>query len=386
MKQKKQKTLRLQGKKLSAGLLAAVLLCGIPEGRAEAATPFRYNGEISPEIAAAYTRVLDEMYTRLNVTPLGYPADDRSPDNVFEACGLADFEGDHVPELFAAYHSESFSTEYFEVWRWNGAKAVCLTKQEVEPLDGLRYFDGNIYWSNVYGTNIYSIRNQKWERIKYLRGDYGDEGLVFDGTYWIDDQKVSRTDYYNERSKWEIDRHEEAEISLGMGRYSLQDAMDLYQQLSARYAVPSSAKLKIDGKYYELDAYNIENRNYFKLRDIARLMTGTPKEASVEGDAHGVRIAMPLNPDMDENTYQPTGTELKRGMAKADVVNRQLTENYSGRLLPYMANGSNRYIAYAYTIQGNKYFSIQDIGILFDFSVSWDGAAKEVIINTSMPY
>ena len=39
-----------------------------------------------------------------------------------------------------------------------------------------------------------------------------------------------------------------------------------------------------------------------------------------------------------------------------------------------------------YNIRGNNYFKLRDLGMLFDFNVSWDAARNAVVINTSQSY
>jgi hypothetical protein len=40
----------------------------------------------------------------------------------------------------------------------------------------------------------------------------------------------------------------------------------------------------------------------------------------------------------------------------------------------------------AYHIDGNNYFKLRDIGEVFDFGVTWDGAQNTIAIDTSKPY
>ena len=40
----------------------------------------------------------------------------------------------------------------------------------------------------------------------------------------------------------------------------------------------------------------------------------------------------------------------------------------------------------AYTIDGNNYFKLRDIGQAFDFGIGWDNASKTITIDTSAGY
>ena len=40
----------------------------------------------------------------------------------------------------------------------------------------------------------------------------------------------------------------------------------------------------------------------------------------------------------------------------------------------------------AYNIDGNNYFKLRDIGMAFDFGVTWDGENNTIIIDTTRSY
>lgn len=369
-----------QGKVWKKGILALALVmaCMIPTKPVEAAPKYSYQGKVAPEVASAFTKVLEnDLYPRLHVTPLGYPADVYSPDYIFDACTLVDFENDNVPELLViygdGYHQEE-TYSYFdywrcEVWRWNGkaVERVFNHRVDYEPGYSLVKVDGRIYLTDHpvgVTTYIYGMQNHKLKQVKYLMGaqSVGDPVM-------IDDRLVTYEEYRAERDRWM--KNEEVLVD-----FTLQDAIQLFYQLSQRYATPSSAKLKVDGKYYTLDSYTIEGNNYFKLRDIAQLMVGTSKEASVQGDASGVRIGLSIDPVVDDDVYVSTGSELKRTNLKPTMATRQITENYSRNVI-------GRSVSYAYTFNGYKYFSIRELGYLFDFDVQWDNAEKTIVIDTT---
>lgn len=360
--------------------LALVMACMIPTKPVEAAPTYSYQGKVAPEVAIAFTKVLEnDLYPRLHVTPLGYPADVYSPDYIFDACTLVDFENDNVPELLViyqeGYHEEGTYSHYdywcCEVWRWNGKTAERIFYDKIDQMQVAEYdltkVDGKIYFifkSIDTPTYIYGIQNHQWKQIRYLESiqSVGDP-------YMIDDRVVSSKEFHAERERW----MKNAEVLEGI---TLQDAIQLFYQLSQRYATPSSAKLKVDGKYYTLDSYTIEGNNYFKVRDIAQLMVGTSKEASVQGDASGVRIGLSIDPVVDDDVYVSTGSELKRTNLKPTMATRQITENYSRNVM-------RRFVSYTYTFDGYKYFPIRELGYLFDFDVQWDNAEKTIVIDTT---
>ena len=369
-----------QGKVWKKGVLALALVmaCMIPTKPVEAAQAYSYQGKVAPEVASAFTKVLEnDLYPRLHVTPLGYPVDNYSQDSIFEACTLVDFENDNVPELLViypeGYHEEETYSYYdywcCEVWRWNGktAERIFNYQDGYEHGYSLVKVDGRIclvYYPFGLATHIYGIQNHQWKQVKYLLSVN-----TVGEPYMIDNRVVSRKEFYAERDRWM--KNEEYLFD-----FTLQDAIQLFYQLSQRYATPSSAKLKVDGKYYTLDSYTIEGNNYFKVRDIAQLMVGTSKEASVQGDASGVRIGLSIDPVVDDDVYVSTGSELKRTNLKPTIATRQITENYSRNVI-------GRFVSYTYTFDGYKYFPIRELGYLFDFDVQWDNAEKTIVIDTT---
>ena len=91
---------------------------------------------------------------------------------------------------------------------------------------------------------------------------------------------------------------------------------------SASAALPQSASLKIspsthkvtlDGKSVAPQGYNIENNNYYKLRDIAYILNGTDSQFNVSWDSDANRIEL-----ISGTAYQAVGGEM------ADSVSAQI--------------------------------------------------------------
>lgn len=148
-------------------------------------------------------------------------------------------------------------------------------------------------------------------------------------------------------------------------------------------ATPTSSTVYVDGKAVKFESYTINGNNYFKLRDLALVMRGTSKQFevtwnpdfitwSVSGGMTKGAIEM-----LSGKPYTTVGGELKGG----DGTTKTGTLNRSALLL----DGLNVY-ATAYTIKGNNFFKLRDIGMLFDFEVDWDGARNAVIIDSTKSY
>ena len=120
------------------------------------------------------------------------------------------------------------------------------------------------------------------------------------------------------------------------------------------------------------DAYNINGNNYFKLRDLAFVLSGTEAQFEVVWD--GEKNAIALTSGM---AYTVIGGEMASGSAG----NKSATPTTSTIYL----DGTEVSFT-AYNIGGNNYFKLRDIGEAFDFGVVWDGARNTIVIDTSTGY
>ena len=137
-------------------------------------------------------------------------------------------------------------------------------------------------------------------------------------------------------------------------------------------ANPTNSKVMVNGKAVAFDAYNINNNNYFKLRDVAQIIRGTDKQFNVTWD--GTKNAINL---ISNTAYESTGGELALG----DGQSKQSTLSTSSI---YM-DGAEVTLT-AYNINGNNYFKLRDLGQVFNFEVSWDGENNTVVIDTTQDY
>jgi hypothetical protein len=120
------------------------------------------------------------------------------------------------------------------------------------------------------------------------------------------------------------------------------------------------------------DAYHINDNNYFKLRDLAYILSGSEKQFEVTWDGAAQKILLtsgrPYTPVGGEMTGKGTGTKTpKTTTSKVTLDGREVNIT-------------------AYHIENSNYFKLRDIGELFDFEVDWDGANQTIIIDTSKSY
>jgi len=137
-------------------------------------------------------------------------------------------------------------------------------------------------------------------------------------------------------------------------------------------AAPTASTVLVNGKAKTFDAYNINGSNFFKLRDLAYVLSGTEKQFAVEWDAAGNAIRL-----ISGKGYTPAGGELSAGSGGAKTAEATTSAIYlDGKKLELTA----------YSIGGNNYFKLRDVGEALDFSVVWDGVSNSIFIDTSKGY
>jgi len=141
---------------------------------------------------------------------------------------------------------------------------------------------------------------------------------------------------------------------------------------AALTANPTASTVYVNGEPVAFDAYNINDNNYFKLRDIAYILNGTGKQFSVGWD--GAANAISLTSD---EIYIAVGGEME---GKGGSVKTPMPTDSK-----ILLNGTEVSFT-AYNIDGNNYFKLRDIGAAFGFAVEWDGENNAIKIDTSKGY
>lgn len=163
-------------------------------------------------------------------------------------------------------------------------------------------------------------------------------------------------------------------LRVGAGSYAEEHAKkyNLPYVLNLPEAIPNRSTVIVDGKEIAFDSYTINENNYFKLRDLAMVLTGSPKQFEVTWD--GANNAINL---VSGKSYTVVGGELTPG----DGTSKTAVQNTSTIYL----DGQPVQLT-AYTISNNNYFKLRDVGQTFGFNVSWDGAQNTIVVNTSESY
>ena len=136
---------------------------------------------------------------------------------------------------------------------------------------------------------------------------------------------------------------------------------------SAADVTPSPQKLSVDGTDADCDKYNIDGSNYFKLRDLAYLLSKSDSRFSVAFDAESNAVTV-----VPGGNYVPVGGELERGkdLSKTAVASKQSV----------LINGEAVEGISVYNIGGNNYFKLRDLGSALGFTVAFDADANTAVV------
>lgn len=140
--------------------------------------------------------------------------------------------------------------------------------------------------------------------------------------------------------------------------------------------VSKAQRLQIEEEWADVDAYNIYDNNYIKLRDFAYFysmfcsLTSKHFDVTWDGEKNAINL-------VTGKTYTEVGGEgvLNAGISANAVLSS--SEVYlNGEYVPLTA----------YNINGNNYFKLRDLCEALDISISWWGVQQIIYINNDYPY
>ncbi len=129
----------------------------------------------------------------------------------------------------------------------------------------------------------------------------------------------------------------------------------------------SPQNLMADGQSIRCEKYNIDGSNYFKLRDMAMLLRGTPAAFSISFDTESKAVYVEKGGE-----YEPVGTELITGEDRSDsCVPRVWTLFVDGKKVEVST----------FNIGGSNFYKLRDMGSAVGFAVDYNAES-----NTSFIY
>ncbi len=164
--------------------------------------------------------------------------------------------------------------------------------------------------------------------------------------------------------------------------YIIDDTEDMTDNIQeTATAIPTNAKISVDGKAFNVPAYNIAGNNYLKIRDAAYILNGTSKQFDViYSERKNENKVISTHVVLKELTpYTSAGgemTALKSGNKTASLT----AQTFSS------ARRREEVYPLAYSIAGSNYLMLRDIGKIVDFSVIYDNDTGTILIDTSKGY
>jgi len=135
----------------------------------------------------------------------------------------------------------------------------------------------------------------------------------------------------------------------------------------------TASSVVVNGSPVTFEAYNIESNNYFKLRDIAQVLSGSAKQFEVGWDSANNAIGLTTG-----KSYTLVGGEL---VASFNTQSKKAALSSSRVYL----NGQAVNLT-AYNIDGNNYFKLRDLGAAINFGVEWNNTTSSIGIDTNKVY
>lgn len=138
-------------------------------------------------------------------------------------------------------------------------------------------------------------------------------------------------------------------------------------------AALTSSRVVVNGTTITFEAYNINEYNYFKLRDLAMALNGSSKQFEVIWNKTNNEIDL-----LPGQAYTPVGGELTKSGNKSEV-NAALAHT------KILLNGKERSLT-TYNIGGYNYYKLRDLGGLIGFGVTWNKTQNKITIDSSKTY
>ncbi len=234
------------------------------------------------------------------------------------------------------------------------------------------------YYASVCSTYALSANTLK------VTDNFVKDDAKGSSTYYVSGDKVSASEYqsrYAARNNgWSrVDGYSYSALTLNSS--SLSGRKPTAKELDSLFsgykdspvaAVSSKHKLNVDGSPVGVSAYNIGGNNYFKLRDVASILSGTEAQFEVGWDGKANRIALTRG-----KSYTPVGGERAESPAYPMTAKPTSSDIFIDNAAADIK---------AYNIGGNNYFKLRDLGKALGFNVVWDAQTMTIGIETDKPY
>lgn len=130
----------------------------------------------------------------------------------------------------------------------------------------------------------------------------------------------------------------------------------------------TNSQITLNNGIVSIQGFNINNNNYFKLRDLAQIFNNTESKFNVKWNKETKIVDIITQQDYVDNTNN-------------NKINYFTNVSYTAKLTnsKIMLNGKKINIQ-VYKINGSNYFKLRDLGNLIPFRVDWCQESKTVLL------
>ena len=365
--------------KIGKAMLCTVLTGAMAVGAAGAADL----GSLSPQGAKAYLNQITTLQNKYGKAAARTVDGFKGLLTGLSMAKLVDMDGDKIPELYcgaglAGQHMYSYADG--KIYALNIPESVSNFATDVSPCADFYVDDTKAYLVDgheiISGFPVRYLTKQGKEIVTALTytdaidDDTGNHICTLNGesvTYHelsaaqVDFTKGMTWEHY---SFWESPYNVPEVRS---ARASLQDTIASLRKLTNPTAHVSRHKVTLNGAKADLAAYTINGSNYFKLRDLAKALDGLNTNFEVTWNAAQQRIDL-----TSKTAYTAVGGEqaaLPAGNKAASLTNASVY--LDGKPLNLTA----------YSIGGNNYFKLRDLGDALGFGVDWNADTMTMILT-----
>ena len=231
-----------------------------------------------------------------------------------------------------------------------GAFSICRSLQSVTIKEGVEHIGNGMF----YDAGIKSITIPlSVKRIGDLAMYEGPVQDVYYGGSSEDWEKISFAD----------DSHGGLDNSIDapLFHYNSDGPKDPVVQRSPQ-------KLSVNGELKDVEKYNIDGENYFKLRDIAYLLNGTSAQFAVYWNADSNSVGI-----YSGRSYEANGSELVIGADRSATAVRSPQTIEINYYSPRIS---------VFNLGGNNFFKLRDLGEALGFQVDYDEATNTAVVTT----
>lgn len=345
-------------------------------------------GDLSPQGAKAYR---DEIMRLQNTYGKAAVASDAVLNSMWTGLSLArliDFDGDEIPELYCSAGMEGQWLYTYD----NGLKNLEIPQNvsnfstDLSPstllyvgadkaylVDGHEVMNGGtVTYYTKQGDRMTAALTYQDAIGEYPDGSYGASICTLNGSSVTPEELKQALDAFTagmEKQSYSFWKH--SDIS-GSVAGTVGGTIGRLRTLTDPQASVSGDRVALDGKPVQIAVYKINGNNYFRLRDLAAVLSGTKAQFEVKWDGAQQRIDL-----IEGQPYTPVGGENSAVLP--------VREQASLTTAAVCRSGQPLELT-AYRIAGNNFFKLRDLAAAMDFAVVWDEQARTVRIDSPAPY